>query len=358
MRGICWIWNGRSRLRHSLVISPPEPNISDKPKSARLPGLEALRCVAAFCVLALHTRAVFGGEPVFGRGYLGVDFFLMLSGFLMARVQEPRLAGGMKPLPFMVKRYRRLWPMMAAGGIIGIPMQMFRATGVGQFIVTFLLNMALLPVFGQPFIFPLNIPAWTIFMEVAANAAHVFVLHRLRKWGLLAAIAVLIAVMCWAGMHYHSFDVGAKPSTLLAGVARIFLAYVIGMALSRWWGDTPTIGRWDLRIWPVVALVLMPAVLILGWWFRVKGWWFDLAFVLLICPLMIAGGLRLRRFQRSAALIGQLSFPLFALQMPVLQGLKQLGFTYWTGFFAASLAGVSGAVMAHYLTRWRAARSN
>ena len=35
---------------------------------------------------------MFGGEFVFGRGYLGVDFFLMLSGYLMARVQEPRLA--------------------------------------------------------------------------------------------------------------------------------------------------------------------------------------------------------------------------------------------------------------------------
>ena len=49
----------------------------------RLPGLEALRFVAALCILLVHTRAVFGGQPVFGRGYLAVEFFLMLSGFLM-----------------------------------------------------------------------------------------------------------------------------------------------------------------------------------------------------------------------------------------------------------------------------------
>ncbi len=313
--------------------------------------------MAAFCVLALHTRAVFGGVPVFGRGYLGVDFFLMLSGFLMARVQEPRLAGGMKPLPFLIKRYKRLWPMMAAGGIMGVPLLIFRATGVGQFMLTLVLNMVLLPVFGQTFIFPLNIPAWTICMEVVANAAHVLLLHRLRKWALGAGVLLMIAVMCWVGMRFHSFDVGAKPLTLLAGVARIFLAYLIGMGLARVWGDMPKLGRWNLRIWPPLALVLMPAILVLGWWLKIKGWWFDLAFVLIICPLMIAGGLRLRRFSRSAGLIGQLSFPLFALQMPVLQGLKQLHFTYWTGFFAASLAGVAGAVMAHYLGRWRAARS-
>ena len=321
-----------------------DPAVSQGSTSQRLPGLEVLRCVAAICVLLLHTRAVYGGRFIFGRGYLGVDFFLMLSGYLMARTQETRLVEGLNPWRFMAKRYRRLWPMMAAGGLIGMPMQYLRSAGVGRFVWVTLANLALVPVPFQPFVFPLNIPAWTIFYEMVANFLHVTLFWRLRGGWLMLALALLMPAMAAIGAWHGSFDVGARPGTFLAALPRVTLAYLLGVGLYRWWRDQP-----PLPVPPLLALVLMPVVIAASWWLGITGWAFDLAFVLLACPVMIAGALRLQRFGRQAALIGQLSFPLFALQMPILEGLRPWQVGAWVGGGCALAAGIAAALVSAWL---------
>ena len=317
--------------------------------SSRLPGLEALRFFAALCILLLHTRAVFGGQRVFGHGYLAVEFFLMLSGFLMAFAQEARIT---QPARFLVKRYTRLWPTMAIGGLIGLPRLWHLSQSALAFTGTAAANLALLPVWGAPFAFPLNIPAWTIFYELVANALHVFVLRHVKTWALWLGIAALVPLMAWIGMHWGNFDVGAKPENLLPGLPRIMLAYLIGMALGRWWGAAPPI-----PVPSLLAIPAMPAILAAAWYLKLDtSWHFDMVFTLLACPLMIAGGLRLTRFHRFAGLLGQLSFPLFAVQMPILQGMQMLGFGYWSGGLAALAGGILVALVTQApgkLREWR-----
>lgn len=320
-------------------------------QAARLPGLEALRGMAALCILLLHTRAVFGGEPVFGKGYLAVEFFLMLSGFLMAYAQEARMAKGFAPLAFMAKRYKRLWPTMALGSAIGLPRLFLRATDIAQFIGMGLANLLLIPVSFQRELFPLNIPAWTIFYELIANLLHVLIFRHLKLWAICLGIGLLVPVMVLIGQSWGSFDVGARPESMLAGLPRILFVYLIGIALGRWWRDRPPI-----PVPPLLALPAMPAVLAGGWWLGLNGWWFDFGFAVLICPLMIAGGLRLIRWQRAAGLFGQLSFPLFAVQMPILQGTQMLGFGYWTGGLTALGGGILAAVLTQQFGRRRTAR--
>ena len=334
-----------------MAETAPPLETHTKPPTTRLPGLEMLRCVAAVCVLLLHTRAVFGGWFVFGRGYLGVDFFLMLSGYLMARTQEPRLAAGQNPFKFIIKRYQRLWPMMAAGSLPGVPMQYLRSTGLWHFLWVTAANLLLIPVPYQPFVFPLNIPAWTIFFELTANFLHVTLFWRLRGWRLALAIALLAPLVMAIGMNHGSLDVGARPENFIAALPRITLAYLIGIGLQRWWQDTP-----PLPVPPLLALFAMPMLVAASWWLGIRGWVFDFGFVIVVCPLMIAGGLRLRRFAGAAGLIGQLSFPLFAFQMPVLQGLRELGFGGWFGGWAALAVGIAGAVLASLLGNRRKAR--
>ncbi len=319
------------------------------PRSNRFAGLELLRLVAAVCVLMLHTRAVYGGKFVFGRGYLAVDFFLMLSGYLMARGQEARLAGGLNPWRFIAARYRRLWPMMALGGLIGLPMVFLRAHSLAEFAGVSIVNLALLPALLSYFAFPLNIPAWTIFAELMVNSMHVLGLWRLRGWWLAALFAALLAGMAWAAMAWGSFDLGAKPATLLPGIMRCLLAYVIGMAAARIWGDTPPRLLLGWPVPPLLALVVMPAAIVAAWALGLHGGLFDMGFVLLVCPLMLAGGLRLRRFGIAAGWLGQLAFPLFAVQMPVLQGMQRLGFHYWSGLAAAVAVGIVATAASAWL---------
>ena len=295
---------------------------------------------------------MFGGERVFGKGYLAVEFFLMLSGFLMAYAQEARMTKGFAPWAFMAKRYRRLWPMMALGSVIGLPRLFVRASGLGQFLAAAAANLLLLPFPMRRELFALNIPAWTIFAELVANLLHVLIFRHLRLGMIALAIALLAPVVAAIGMAWGDLDVGARPESMWAGLARILFAYLIGIALGRWWRARPPL---PVPSW--LALPAMPAILAGGWWLGLSQWWFDFAFTVIACPLMIAGGLRLTRFHRAAGRFGQLSFPLFAVQMPILQGMQMLGFGYWSGCLAALAGGIVAALLASALGRWRAARS-
>jgi peptidoglycan/LPS O-acetylase OafA/YrhL len=303
----------------SLAHVPASP-------SGRLPGLDVLRGVAALCVLALHLQSVFGlGPKVFAKGYLAVDLFFMLSGYVMARTYEPRLARGLSPFAFFLARYRRLWPIMAVGTLIGLPKLLSEAASLGSFSATAALNLALLPFPGGGPGFPPNIPAWSICFELAANLLHGLVLWRLSGRWLLALAAVAVPFAAWVGVAYGTLDVGAHSDDFFAGLARISLSYLLGVALYRLWRDRPTVA-----VSPVLAFVAMPAVFASAWLLGADDWPTDLAFIVVACPLLIAGGLRYDAHQgRGAAIaaaLGALSFPLYAVHMPVLQGMRLLGF--------------------------------
>lgn len=289
---------------------------------ARLHGLDALRGVAALCVVGLHTNAVFGGFGWLSKGYLGVDFFLMLSGFLMTRITEPRLTVGLAPTRFMVARYRRFWPMMALGSLIGAPYLWVRAGGdVAAFIPALLANFALLPWPLANLLFALNIPAWTIFAELAANAAHVFALRRLRTAALALLVALLAVLTLWAASSYGSLDVGARPTNWIPAIPRVFLAYCLGMLLSRCWKQSP------LPTLPAPLIMLaIPVALVASVFWGWRHWSFDLAFVLVLCPLVILSALRITKGTPLIRLSAALSFPLFAVHLPILEALRELGF--------------------------------
>ena len=54
--------------------------------------------------------SIWFGIAIAAKGYLAVDLFFMLSGYVMARTYEPRMARGFSPAAFFLARYRRLWP--------------------------------------------------------------------------------------------------------------------------------------------------------------------------------------------------------------------------------------------------------
>lgn len=91
-------------------------------KPAYYPALDGLRGVAALSVVVMHRHVWFGLEGWLAHGYLAVDFFFMLSGYVMARTYEQRLSEGYGAWRFMAARYRRLWPVMALGTLFGAPL--------------------------------------------------------------------------------------------------------------------------------------------------------------------------------------------------------------------------------------------
>lgn len=270
----------------------------------RLTGLDALRGIAALCVLIHHLYLI---EPTFGffdRAYLAVDFFFMLSGYVMARTYEGRLGETISGTRFLWKRYKRFWPTMLVGGLLGLPL----LYGTDNFAIIAALNLALLPTFLTRSAFPLNNPAWSIFFELFANAVHGYLAHRVRTRILGALVAVLAVVCALIAQHFNSLAVGAV--TFSGGFPRVLLSYLIGVILWRTWRDNPPI-----QVPAIVTISLMPiAFLALSF---ARYWPLDLAFVLVCCPILIAGGLRLNAGRLGEAL-GAMSFPLYAVHFPIL----------------------------------------
>jgi peptidoglycan/LPS O-acetylase OafA/YrhL len=287
----------------------------------RLAGLDALRGIAALLVMGLHANAVFGGLGAFSKGYLGVDFFLMLSGFLMARMTEPRIAGGLPAKSFMVARYKRFWGMVALGSLIGIPYLWIRSGGDWwPFLPALLANLALLPWPVANLLFALNIPAWTIFAELVANGAHVFALRRLSNLAVVGLTAVLGGLTIWVAISWGSLDVGARPGHVLAAIPRVFFAYCLGIALWRMRQE-----RVLLAVPGPVALAAIPLAISGSWYAGWRGWQFDLMFVAVLCPLVISTATTITRQTRLGWLSAAISFPLFATHLPILEAVRELG---------------------------------
>jgi peptidoglycan/LPS O-acetylase OafA/YrhL len=306
----------------------------------RLPGLDMLRGIAALCVVGLHTRAIYGDYGwIVGTGYLAVDLFFMLSGYVMARTYDPRFAAGLGPLRFFLARYRRLWPVMAIGSVIGLPKLWFELQNPTGFALTAGFNLLLLPVPQEGPAFPLNIPAWSILFELTANLIHGLILWRLRLRWLVVLAAATIPPIFWVGTSYDTFDVGAHTYDFLAGLPRVLLSYLIGIVLWKLWRDEPA-----LPVPPGLALIAMPAMFSAAWILGLKDWRLDLVFIVIACPLLIAGGLRLRSrgamTGATALALGALSFPLYAVHMPVLQGMHLLGYGQLGGAVAALAGGM------------------
>ena len=96
--------------------------------------------------------------------------------------------------------------------------------------------------------------------------------------------------------------------------------YATGIVLWRVWRDRPS-----LKVSPVLAFAAMPLLLLLLPVMLSLNWAYDLAFSLIACPLLMAGGLAYGGSNRIVRWIGQISFPLYAINLPILLWAKGLG---------------------------------
>ncbi|SLK10545.1 acyltransferase family protein [Novosphingobium mathurense] len=278
----------------------------------RLNGLDALRGIAAVSVLLHHIGIVSLGMTS-NNAYLAVDFFFMLSGYVMARTYEGRLAAGLGAGKFLFLRYVRLWPVMAFAFLLGIPDAL---TGMGlteTAAFAFVVNMALLPYWAAWAPYPYNVAAWSIFYELVANLMHAVLFWRVRTGLLLFCVFAMGAIFICRGLTAPILRIdGMGAFGFAGGLPRVLMSYPLGIVLYRIWKDTPPIG-----IPAPVAFLTMPAVFIGTELSGYHNIFIDLVFILILCPAMMAAALKWEP-PVVATKLGGISFPLYAVHVPVM----------------------------------------
>lgn len=297
----------------------------------RLPLLDGLRGLAAILVLGTHVWSQFGIGRMFARGYLMVDLFFLLSGFVLALVAEPRMRSGWPALSFLKTRYIRLWPMVAVGAGLGIATAVvqlfvhgFSPSQAKWLIIRAAFALAILPtprIDETGTLYPFNGQHWSLFMELLANCAHALILHRLRD-GALLCVTVFFGALLAASIHAKGLNTaGPFFADWHYGLLRVGFSYPLGIWLARKWRDGHprlSVPWWPVSWWPVpwsIALALPIAVTLLVPFLPVAQWIGDAALTIVIYPALfwiVVSSTPPVSAEPWLARLGLLSYPLYA----------------------------------------------
>ena len=160
--------------------------------------LDGLRGVAAIMVVIFHLfepHSTSHLDQIINHGYLAVDFFFVLSGFVIGYAYDDRW-GKMTCMDFFKRRVIRLQPMLVIGMVIGAVCYYFQAsvafpvigeTPVWKMILVMVVGFTLIPlpvsmdIRGWTEMHPLNGPAWSLFFEYIANILYALFIRKFSK---------------------------------------------------------------------------------------------------------------------------------------------------------------------------------
>lgn len=193
----------------------------------RYDALDSWRGICA-CMVALFHFDVFSHLtflPLVRHAYLFVDFFFVLSGFVIAANYRSRLAEGFGIGRFMILRLGRIYPLHALTLLLFIPIDAAK-DGIGpnllQAIVT---NVFLLQGLGVNPQNWLNFVSWSISAEFAAYAIFAIVVTRLGAAMWPWVLPIIAGPVVLATMSPHGMD-----TTYDYGLVRCLYGFSLGVA--------------------------------------------------------------------------------------------------------------------------------
>lgn len=282
------------------------------------PILDGLRGTAAILVVVFHLLEahfpVYADHPIH-HGYLAVDFFFLLSGFVVGYAYDERW-GRMSAGEFFKIRLVRLHPLVVLGVLIGAigfwldPYTNLGAkVGLPKLIGVMLIGFTLLPspdVRGWGETHSLDGPCWSLLQEYLANLLYALVGRRLSRVGLWLLVGASAGALTWVATGRGDVATGWGYDSFGIAITRMMYPFFAGLLLFR-------AGRL-VRVpfaYPLLSLAL--AVLFCLPTFKYNGL-YEAACIILAFPLIVAagaGGQVSGAWARVCNFLGALSYPLY-----------------------------------------------
>lgn len=310
--------------------------------------LDGLRGVAALLVVFYHIfeglSFAAGGTLIttINHGYLAVDFFFILSGFVIGYAYDDRLGKTMSLGNFFKRRLIRLHPMIVMGAVIGAVTFCIQGSVQwdGTKITTSMVMLALLcamffipavpgvryEVRGNGEMFPLNGPSWSLFFEYIGNILYALFIHRLSKKALAILVGILGVFLAWFALFdvsgYGMIGVGWTLDSVnfLGGSLRMLFPFTMGMLLSRHFRPMQIRGAFWICSIVLLLLFCVPYIESNGP-ISLNGL-FEAVCILFVFPILVwigaSGKTTDKRSTQICKFLGDISFPLYAVHYPLM----------------------------------------
>ncbi|TDW47299.1 peptidoglycan/LPS O-acetylase OafA/YrhL [Flavobacterium sp. 270] len=287
--------------------------------------LDGLRGLAAIAVVIFHFMEIAISDynkNFISHGFLAVDFFFCLSGFVITYAYDHRIAD-MGLLSFIKLRLIRLQPLVIIGSILGLftllldpYSNLYAIYGFKETALFFITSILLIPYPMMPErffnLFSLNAPVWSLFWEYVANIVYAVVLFKVAKKLLMLLVFLAAISICYVGWHSGNVGGGWGGMNFFDGLARIAFSFLMGMLIYR--------SNWIIK--NKLGLLGMSVLLLIAFLIPYNDHWNWLVEPILIIfylPLLVslgAGASLAARHQKINTISGDISYPLYMTHYP------------------------------------------
>lgn len=306
--------------------------------------LDGLRGVAALMVIFYHVFEAFATSPIdqrFNHGYLAVDFFFILSGFVIGYAYDDRWKT-MTTKDFIKRRLIRLHPMVVLGAVLGVIAFCIQGcekwdgtqVSISMVMLALLINLFLIPavpgsgpeIRGNGEMYPLNGPSWSLFFEYIGNIMYALFIRRMSTKALTALVVLAgiglasFAIFNFSGSGHLGVGWTMEEYNLIGGFLRVLFSFSIGLLMSRVFKPIPVKGAFWICSLAIVVLLSMPYV---G---NGEALWmngiYDSVCAILIFPMLVylgaSGKTTDKHSARICKFLGDISYPLYMVHYPLI----------------------------------------
>ena len=350
-------------MQANLLITKPHYSI-----------LDGLRGVASVMVVAFHIFEAHSTnhlDQIINHGYLAVDFFFMLSGFVVSYAYDDRWSK-MSVGEFFKRRLIRLQPMVVMGMVVGALCFYFQDSvlwpgihlvPLWKMLLVMLIGFTLVPIptsmdiRGWNEMHPLNGPGWSLFFEYIANILYGLFVRKFSKTLLSMLVFVAGCALIHLAVTSSNGDIiggwSIEPTQMRIGFTRLIYPFFAGLLLSR-------IGKLihvkHAFSWSSLLIVMVLSIPRIGGsdYLWMNGLYDSLS-IILIFPLIIfigaSGEAKGKYSSRICKFFGDISYPIYITHYPLIYiytgWVANNKAPFWEALLIAMLIFVSSIVLAY-----------